>query len=383
MNIVEKNNKIYKYESVWRDKYNEKMTDSRGNEFPWPKANNKLWQNKKNFLEKLNNVEEYLKKNGKIQKYNKSKDCLLCDKKHITTHKFILNNVVWENGLNHYIDIHNIKPSEFFIDYIFRANTDRSNIHRVIGTIKGQKVIINKNKQFLKIDRNQILIMDALLKHGSYKIYTDTKHRDVYRYSEHFGLLDFNNNGLEKIIISGNTTRVDKDDKDIFLPKSMTDIFDYEYFFHTHPPTPKPGARAKVGILYEFPSVSDIFHFIDHYNEGRAQGSIVIAPEGMYVIRKKINDNLKLKINENKMYKEYDSAFWKAQDLSIKKYGYNFNLNIFYSKISQDTNYIDILNNILNKHELHIDYYSRIKDQRNRWIIDTVYLPVYVIEPHT
>ena len=28
--------------------------------------------------------------------------------------------------------------------------------------------------------------------------------------------------------------------------------------------------------------MSDIFHFIDHYNDGRTQGSIIIAPEGMH-----------------------------------------------------------------------------------------------------
>ena len=100
-------------------------------------------------------------------------------------------------------------------------------------------------------------------------------------------LLDFNNSGLEKIIISGNTSRVDANDDVIFLPKNMIDAFDYEYIFHTHPPTPKQGARANVGILYEFPSISDLFHFMDHYNEGKTQGSIVIAPEGMYIIRKK------------------------------------------------------------------------------------------------
>ena len=40
----------------------------------------------------------------------------------------------------------------------------------------------------------------------------------------------------------------------------------YQYLFHTHPPTPKPGGRAGEGIVYEFPSIGDILHFIDHFN---------------------------------------------------------------------------------------------------------------------
>jgi len=106
-------------------------------------------------------------------------------------------------------------------------------------------------------------------------------------------LLDFDNNGLEKIIVSGNTNRVDTNDEDIFLPGNMIDMFDYEYIFHTHPSTHGVGGRAKYGILYEFPSMGDIFHFLDHYNEGKTQGSMIIAPEGMFVIRKHIHDDKK------------------------------------------------------------------------------------------
>ena len=61
--------------------------------------------------------------------------------------------------------------------------------------------------------------------------------------------------------------------------------------FHTHPPTPFPGSRVVDGILYEFPSISDIYHFADHFNAGETQGSLIIAPEGMYIIRAQDNIN--------------------------------------------------------------------------------------------
>lgn len=220
------------------------------------------------------------------------------------------------------------------------------------------------------------------MEHGGRQIYKDKFNNNIYRYSEHSGLLDFNENGLERLIISGNTTRVDANDDDIFLPRNMIDAIDYEYMFHTHPPTPTPGFRAKLGILYEFPSVSDLFNFMDHYNDGLTQGSIVLAPEGLYIIHKFVVDDKKIKINENKLYREINKTMWLQQRQAIKKYGLNFNSHKFYSEIAQNKTYINNLNKVLNKFQLNIEYHSRIFDKdSNSWIIDTIYLPIYVIEP--
>jgi hypothetical protein len=127
-------------------------------------------------------------------------------------------------------------------------------------------VHIRNKKRYLKLNRNQLLILDALLYDGSARKYIDSDNH--LRYTEHMGVLDFKANKLQKIIISGETTREDEDDIDILLPKDLPNIYEYEFMFHTHPPTPKPGDRAKDGILYEFPSVNDIFHFIKYYNKG-------------------------------------------------------------------------------------------------------------------
>jgi hypothetical protein len=151
--------------------------------------------------------------------------------------------------------------------------------------LKLPSVIFKKEKKrLIKISKNQLRILDALMIDGGYdKKYFDKKNK--LRFSEHAGLLDFSNNGLDKIVVSGKTERVDRDDHSILLPANMIEAYDYEYIFHTHPPTPRPGGRANVGVLYEFPSISDIFHFMDHYNNGVVQGSIIIAPEGIYIIR--------------------------------------------------------------------------------------------------
>lgn len=382
MNNIKINKKIYKYEFLWRDSLNVKIYDSDGKLLPFPEHHDKnKWSEKESFIQKLKDVERDLYTKGKFKKYATKdyKDCLLCDKKNVTTGLFSVNNVRWENHVKHYIRRHNIKPSKDFIDYIYRYTSKDGKKSKIVARINGVK-IVKSDKKFLKIDSNQILIMDALMKHGGVKIYKDKKNKEIFRYSEHAGLLDFNNSGLEKIIISGNTSRVDANDDVIFLPKNMIEALDYEYIFHTHPPTPEPGSRANIGILYEFPSISDIFHFMDHYNGGKTQGSIIIAPEGMYIVRKKVVDDKPIKINENKFYKETNKIMWKAQRESIQKYGTHIEQNTFYSKIAQDRYYINMINKVLNKYKIHIDYYSRKKDITGEWIIDTVYLPVYVIE---
>ena len=223
--------------------------------------------------------------------------------------------------------------------------------------------------------------MDALYEHGGKKIYEDKNETGSFKFSEHSGLLDFNDFGLEKIVVSGKTTRVDKNDDEIYLPKNMADAIDYEYIFHTHPATPKPGGRVSIGILYEFPSISDIFHFLDHFNLGITQGSIVITPEGLYNIRKNKFDMKKIKINEDKLFKEMVELYDDVQTDAVDRYGSNFNTYDFYSKIAQDTSFIERINNSLKKYNLHIDYYPRKKNKKGQWIIDTIYFPIHIVEP--
>ncbi len=381
MNVIKINKKLYKYESFWRNSKKKIIYDYNNDPLPWPKERD-VWQNQQSFIKKLVDVQNHLMRKKNFISYEKEdyKNCLICHKKKITTGLYGMNNIRWEDGLLHYVKKHNIKPSDEFLDLIFMHEI-RPKIERTkIGKMK-VKIVTDRNKKYLKLERNQINIMDALMIHGSYRQYVDKEKKTHFRYSEHAGLLDFDDNGLEKIIISGQTNRVDENDNIIFLPSRIPDAYDYEYIFHTHPATPTPGGRAVDGILYEFPSLSDVFHFIDHYNNGETQGSIIIAAEGMYIIRKKVFDNKKIKIDEDKFFREFRNALFKIEDDAIKKYGIKFKSSFFYSTIAQDKKYINRLNKVLNKYKLHIDFYSRIKDSKGKWIIDTVYLPIYVIEP--
>jgi hypothetical protein len=241
-------------------------------------------------------------------------------------------------------------------------------------------IIKREKKSYVHISRNQMLILDALMNDGGYsKKYIDTKNN--LRWSEHSGLLDFSKNKLDKIIVSGKTQRTDKDDHEIFLPLNMIEAYDYEYIFHTHPPTPKAGGRIKEGILYEFPSINDIFHFIEHYNNGNVQGSIIIAPEGVYIIKSTLGVDDKIIINnEDKAFEELTIEMFKIQDEAIRKYG-NVSENNFYEKVAQNHKYIKKFNEKLKEYNIKVLYKAREKDKSGNWIINGLSVAVNPIEP--
>jgi len=364
MNIIVRKNKEYKLIGFWDTGF-----DSKGNKFTKPRES-KEWTGKKDFVKKMIVTDLILEKMDKFKKYDEKKDCLLCGEKGITTGRFTHRRFMWEDGLVHYVDVHNFKPDESFMDLIYFYKPDSK--VKIISDIK-----TDEHTSYIKINENQLMILDALLKHGGYsKKYIETTESNITRYSEHMGLLDFKMNLLEKIVVAGNTTRVDKGDNEIYLPKHIDKLHEYEYIFHTHPPTPRPGGRAIHGLIYEFPSMGDILHFIDSFNEGKLCGSLVITSEGLYNIRKIKRDHDKIIINEDKLFSEYKKRIDHIHDKAIEKYGTNFKTETFYSKISQDVSALNELNNILNKFDLHIDYSPRIK-YKNMWILPKIYLPIF------
>jgi len=364
MNYLKKNDREYILIGIW----SKSGFDSKGNKFKKPKKENK-WDGQ-NFFESKLLVVNLLLKETKIFKLNeKSSDCLICDQQNISTGHFTYKNFIWEDGIEHYVKIHNFKPSEIFMDLIFFYKPDKK--------IKIKAKQSDGNLDYIKINQNQMLIFDALLKHGGYtKKYIDLNNSDLLRYSEHTGLLDFNMNLLERVVVAGNTTRVDKGDEEIFLPRDLSDLKEYEYIFHTHPPTPKPGGRVTQGILYEVPSIGDILHFIDSFNDGKICGSLVVTAEGLYNVRKKELNHEKIYINEDKLFRDYCFIFEKIQDDVINKYGTKFSIDKFYNKIAKEQHYFNDFNEILNKYNIHIDFYPRIK-HKSQWILDKVYLPIY------
>lgn len=379
------NNKEYKLEKVWRINKNNKTLDAKGSIFPYPSQGPSYVPEIDDIIHVLHVINTYLTAKKRYESYDMPRDCLLCDKKAVSTKRFMYDSLIWEDGLIHYLDVHNVNPSTQFKQFILNGDSVKKILRLVRKSkslskskLRQKKMVLSRvrkeNKEYVMIERNQMLILDALMVHGGYaKKYTDVENR-LSRYSEHAGFLDFDENLLSKIVVSGKTNRVDEGDDEIFLPMAMEDMFEYEYIFHTHPPTPRPGGRVSDGILYEFPSIGDIYHFIDHHNEGNVIGSLIVTAEGLYNIRKTSDDPGDIRVDEDELYKKYQKTFSKIQRDAIIEYGTKFNIQTFYAKIAQNTDYVDKLNSVLNKFYIRIDYYPRKRDMDGRWIIDTVFL---------
>ena len=342
------------------------------------KINDKSYPIKKDLLDRLIYIDDILINNKKYyydDENIKTVKCILCDTV-VSSRKIYYDKYIWNEYIEHYIDKHNFKPDEQFIQKIFFTQLNTKSL-RLKGRVISDKKNINNKVTYVKINKNQLLILDALMEHGGYtKKYSDLKNLDIYRYSEHSGLLDFELNKLDKILVSGNTSRVDKGDEEIFLPKNIPEMFEYEYIFHTHPPTPKAGGRVNDNILYELPSFGDILHFIDHYNNGKTCGSLVITAEGLYNISSYDRKN-KIEVDEDKFFVEYNAEFKRIQKNAINKFGKSFTTNTFYNKIAQDVDNIITINNTTNKYNIQINFYPRIKSKHNHWIINDLYLPIY------
>jgi len=130
-------------------------------------------------------------------------------------------------------------------------------------------------------------------------------------------------------------------------------------------------------VIYEMPSIGDILHFIEKFNEGKTIGSIVISPEGLYNIRKKELNKNNIDIDEELFFSEVKKIKHKILVLSKSKYKINFSSYTFYSKIAQDLTFINLLNNTLNAYGIHVDFFPRKLYNKNKWIITSIYLPFY------
>ena len=239
---------------------------------------------------------------------------------------------------------------------------------------------------FQMLHSNNINIIDGLYEEGSYNIFTDKNknmfNTDNFKFSEHSGFILFNNKILDKIIVL-NDYRVDSEDPTIFLPKNNIEALSVNYIFHTHPKSPELGSRIEYKLLYEFPSISDIYHFIDHHNRGILKGSLVITPEGLYNIRKYNFNNNKIIIDEDLFNNDIEEVYLDCYEDSYIKYKtLKINEMNFYKYISNNLEYINKINKVLEKYDLAIDFISRVKskkifkDYKSKWIIPNIFIPI-------
>jgi hypothetical protein len=379
MNVEKNNKQIYYYESFIQ---NENKIDLIGNKYPTSKdiikkCQKNNWNGQFIFCKKLYKLQLGLYIKPKMEKVT---ECVLCGDT-LSDEICTLKNYNWKKYLIHYIFIHNYLPSIDFIEIILGHYVSISSS----GTFKLPSLAYNKQQskdKYIKIDKNQFQILDALMMQGAKKIYEhkDTDNKISYKYSEHSGTLKLNsNNKLESFLISSESTKINKDDSVIFFPDNMMEAFDAEYIFHTHPPTDGILGRLECGVLYEFPSGSDILHFIEHSFFGITKGSIVITPEGVYIILKKNQKNgvlLMDKKEKEEFKKKYNNLCASIQNKFINYYSKKYKniKRVFFEKIIKDKKHIVMFNEFLIDYNIVIKYYPRVKNINDDWIMDTLYL---------
>jgi hypothetical protein len=321
------------------------------------------------FIHKLIQIEKIVKpiKSETLFNQNQIKDCSNCDNKN---ESYQLGNIIWSDDVKHLIESHQSYPSDYFIKIIMNTNIIDDQI--VNPPIQLDESMIKKFT-YIPLNYNKLLIIDALMHQGSHPRYQKD---NEFIYSEHSGVMSVKDKMIDNIIVSAESDRTDDSDKTIFLPNNTSIINKYEYIFHTHPNTSMYGGRISEGILYEFPSANDIFNFMKYHNEGKAQASLVVAPEGTYLIRPVIYQK-QFDIDPN-LYYYLRKFILKLEKKAIKK---NKDIlsdisdpNIFMKHISSDYHFINHYNKFIEPANIFIEYYPR-ENKNNEWCLRSMNLP--------
>lgn len=333
---------------------------------------NYIYTNSTILLNKINKI------TSKLQPEKNKKKCSKCQYESDIDYIY-KSNIVGEKDINiSYLDIH----------MLTEHNMIELDLYEQIGKTK-----LDLTYEYILLSTNNINIIDGLYEDGSKEKYIENE-KNIYtskinRYSEHYGIINYKDNKVYNINVFTDM-RVDKGDPIIYQPKANDNLLLCNYIYHTHPKTPYLGSRVKDSIIYEFPSIADIIHFIDHHNHGKLLGSLVLAPEGLYIIHKlQLNrDSIKYDIDIfiKEVSIELKECYYKSKQvynkmLDFSKLMRNNNVkipeNFFYKNISTNFQYIDKINQFLSRYGLFIDFYPRIKlSGTDEWILPDIYLPI-------
>ncbi len=307
--------------------------------------------------------------------YNQSKinsdNCEKCSIKKF----YKLGNIYWSNTLVHKISNHHFYPSEYFIKIILAIVIFKNYIINPPVEIEPKNI---NYFMYIPLHYNKLLIIDALMFQGSFPRYelNESGGTNNYIYSEHSGVISVKNNVIDNIIVSAETNRLDADDKSIYLPINTKILEDHIYLFHTHPNTKTYGGRIKEGIVYEFPSSNDVFNFVKYHNSSKAQASIIVAPEGTYVIRP-IRYVKKIPVDADLFYR-LRKFILKLEKMAVKKFISVIDKisdpDFFHKNVGSKITYVKLYNKYIEPYNLFIEYYPRIK-RNGEWSLRQINLP--------
>ena len=365
-----------KYEGLWRlDKViNTKIKykyDYNNKIYPYPIPHDTKWNKQDAFyskflkVNKLATLEIFTQRiKYKIKKGLIYPNCLLCGEQNIYNdiRGLINTNIHWTDTLFHYISVHNVKPSDEFINFILNYKYKNRIIY---DTLPSQTFIL---------PMRQLHILDLLLKSNIIpKV-------ETYNNSKIKGLIDFTLDGIKSISIDSNLGELTYvSGKGLNIARKY-DIQNYEVMFYIH-----PLFNIKTHILQNhlisLPTLLQYNIFIVHFMDKITQGMLINTMEGMYYIYctdPKLEyimyfTSRDLRIKLEKLIQLINTKL-------IKKYGLNIDDNIFYSKIAQETKHITEINKILNQKQIHLKYYPRVF-KKGKWIHQKIELDIQVKIP--
>ena len=100
-------------------------------ELPMPDSNE--------FVEHEEEIVQYLKNGREINAYRGSSPCRLCDKRNNGSREQSDGTYIWPNGLAHYVEDHNIRLPDKFVEYLRMINFKHKKIDFEIESMFWEK----------------------------------------------------------------------------------------------------------------------------------------------------------------------------------------------------------------------------------------------------
>lgn len=283
-------------------------------------------------------------------------------------HFYVLGHLKWRINLVECMQTDHCYPNEYFvmiINHLIYVN------HILINPPIQLPASRFCQMEYITLEYNTLLSLDGLHKQGSRPRYL---HEHEYLYSEYAGVILLNDNhALEGFIIITESTRIDQKDAELFMPVNHALFEKHAFLFHTHPKHMQ-GPRVHDGIVYEAPSVSDIYNFMYYHDRFQCQASLIIAPEGMYVIRS-LREPDRCHIPA-KHYNRLQSHFMQVEKSALKTFDHDrmLDTHYFHQIIAYQGIYFNEQRNaLLHRYNLHIEYYPRVY-MNHEWYLKRIFL---------
>lgn len=280
-------------------------------------------------------------------------------------------------------------PSEFFYRMVM------SLVARPLCSVKQALYLINpppmidqdalSSITYLPIHRNVLMTLDGLYRQGGRREYTSEADGVDGLYSEHYGGIAVNDCHIEDIVVSALEGKRYPDDPMIIMPTQAQRYAKYPIIFHTHPDTDGPFGRMKEGIVYECPSGQDYYCFSRCRENGHTQIMIIIAAEGVYVMRpidyRKPCGIIDDTVEPSIILGEYLGWIQDIQSAAMRHFQHRIekrDVDTFHRQVGEDYRAVQALNAKSAPYNIWLEYYPRTrKKSHDEWGLSTIVVPYW------